>query len=309
MDKADTRRRTSNITFMATLTTKEQMNIKLNTDIWTQGNTYHILSELRYRDWPFNFYGVGNTTLAADEDRLGQKLTRAKLDVERKITTKIYAGLNIQFDHFKFNDIEKGGIYGDPNLYGKDGGKYLALGGSFLFDSRDFTTYSTQGNFLRIRYAYAPNLWSDDNFTGNLLELDSRTFFPLHRTVILAAQAAYRSTLANYNTPFYMYRELGGDNTMRGYYLGRYRDANYAMAQSEIRYRPISRLGVVVFGGLGSTFSKQHTSRTVGSYGAGLRYFFSLEHNSTIRLDYARGEKRPGEKRQSGVYLSLSEAF
>jgi hypothetical protein len=41
----------------------------------------------------------------------------------------------------------------------------------------------------------------------------------------------------------------------------------------------------------------------------GLRYFFSLEHNSTVRFDYAIGEKRPGEKRQSGFYLSLSEAF
>jgi outer membrane translocation and assembly module TamA len=96
---------------------------------------------------------------------------------------------------------------------------------------------------------------------------------------------------------------------MRGYYLGRYRDNNYSTIQSEIRYRPISRLGAVVFGGLGSTFSEQRSFRTIGSYGLGLRYFFSLEHNSTVRFDYAIGEKRPGEKRQSGFYLSLSEAF
>jgi hypothetical protein len=49
--------------------------------------------------------------------------------------------------------------------------------------------------------------------------------------------------------------------------------------------------------------------RLIPSYGAGLRYFFSLEHNSSIRFDYAFGEQRPGEKRQSGFYLSISEAF
>ena len=97
--------------------------------------------------------------------------------------------------------------------------------------------------------------------------------------------------------------------TMRGYYLGRYKDKNYATAQAELRYRFIPRLGIVGFGGTGSTFSPQHSLRLVPSFGGGIRYFFSLEHNSTIRFDYAFGEKRPGEKRQSGFYLSISEAF
>lgn len=308
IDKADLQSRTSNITFMATLTTKKQKNIKLNTDIWTRDNMYHILSEIRYRDWPLNFYGLGNLTLAADEDYIGQKLTRAKLDVERKITKKIYAGLNIQFDHFKFEDIEQGGVFEHPSVYGESGGKYLALGGSFLLDNRDFTTYTTRGSFVRARYAYTPDLWGGDNFNGSLLELDGRGFYSPFSTVTLAIQAVYRGTIAPL-TPFYVYRDLGGDNTMRGYYLGRYRDKNYATVQSEIRYRPIPRLGAVAFGGLGSTFSEQFPFRTVPSYGAGLRYFFSLEHNSTIRFDYAYGEQRPGEKRQSGFYISLSEAF
>ena len=97
--------------------------------------------------------------------------------------------------------------------------------------------------------------------------------------------------------------------SMRGYYLGRYKDKNYAAAQAELRYRFMARFGIVGFAGTGSTFSKQHNPRLVPSYGAGLRYFFSLEHNSSVRLDYAFGEQRPGEKRQSGFYLSVSEAF
>lgn len=307
-DKNSVERRSSNLSFSATLTSKKQKNIKLSSDIWTRDNNYHIISELQYRDWPFSFYGIGNSTLAANKDYLSQQLIRAKIDVERKITRKLYLGLNAQFEHFKFRDIEPGGIYEHPDLYGKSGGKYLALGGSALFDNRNHTTYSTSGTYFRARYAYAPSFWGGENFKGGILELDSRAFYPLHRTVTIAAQWIYRATIAN-QIPFYMYRELGGDTSMRGYYLGRYRDKNYTAVQSEVRYRPIPRFGATVFGGMGSTFSKQYSYRNIASYGAGIRYFFSLEHSRSIRLDYAFGERRPGEKRQTGFYLSLSEAF
>src|SRR5690606_42109715 len=99
--------------------------------------------------------------------------------------------------------------------------------------------------------------------------------------------------------------ELRGDTSMRGYCLGRYRDNNYTALQSEVRYIPMPRLGAAIFGSMGSTFSKQHPYRNIARYGAGLLYFFSLEHSSSIRFDYAIGEKRPGEKRQTGFYLSL----
>lgn len=308
VDKRDPQRRSSNISFSATLTAKMQKNIKLSGDIWTRDNQYHIISEVRYRDWPFNFYGIGNSTLAADKDYLGQRLTRAKIDVERKITNKLYLGLNAQFDHFQFEDIEAGGIYEQSSMYGRNGGKYIALGGSALFDNRDHTTYSTRGTYFRARYAHAPKFWGGENFSGGILELDARAFYSPLSTVTLAAQGIYRATFAEH-TPFYMYRELGGDTSMRGYYLGRYRDNNYTALQSELRYRPIPRLGAAIFGSVGSTFSEQHPYRTITSYGAGVRYFFSLEHSSSIRFDYAIGEKRPGEKRQTGFYLSLSEAF
>lgn len=97
---------------------------------------------------------------------------------------------------------------------------------------------------------------------------------------------------------------------MRGYYNGRYRDQNLLATQAELRYRFHPRIGVAGFVGTGSTFRKGlGNTRFVPSYGGGIRYFFDLEHSSSIRLEYGVGEKRPGEKRQGGFYLSLSEAF
>lgn len=308
IDKENLDSRTSNVTLIGTLTTKKQKNIKLTSDIWTKNNDYHIISELRFRDWPFNFYGLGNDTWKADEDYLDQKLYRIKLDGEKRFAPNFYAGINLNYENFQFNDIESGGIFESPEVLGKDGGQYMALGVSALYDTRNNTTYTTNGFYGRAKYSYAPNFFGKDNFVGNQIEFDIRGFYPITKQLTVAAQGLFRGTYGK-NVPFYVMRELGGDMTMRGYYLGRYKDKNYMTAQAELRYRFHPRIGINAFLGTGSTFSKQHDMRLIPSYGAGLRYFFSLEHNSSIRFDYAFGEQRPGEKRQSGFYLSISEAF
>lgn len=308
IDKENLDSRTSNVTLIGTLTTKKQKNIKLTSDIWTKNNDYHIISELRFRDWPFNFYGLGNDTWKADEDYLDQKLYRIKLDGEKRFAPNFYAGINLNYENFQFKDIESGGIFESPEVLGKEGGQYMALGVSALYDNRNNTTYTTNGFYGRAKYSYAPNFFGKDNFVGNQIEFDIRGFYPITKQLTVAAQGLFRGTYGK-NVPFYVMRELGGDMTMRGYYLGRYKDKNYLTAQAELRYRFHPRIGINGFLGTGSTFSKQHDMRLIPSYGAGLRYFFSLEHNSSIRFDYAFGEQRPGEKRQSGFYLSISEAF
>lgn len=308
LDKNDKSSKTSNISLIGTLTTKSQKKINITSDIWTKNNAYHILADVRMRDWPFNFYGIGNDTWKADEDYLDQTLYRIKLDVEKKMTHKFYVGVNVNYDNLKFKDIEPGGIYDNSTIIGKTGGEFLALGASVLYDSRDVTTYSSRGFYGRLKYAYAPNLFGKENFIGGQAEVDLRGYYPIREKLTVAAQSVYRGSYGK-NMPFYVLRDLGGDMTMRGYYLGRYKDNNYLTVQAELRYRFHPRLGVVGFLGTGSTFSKAQSPRFVPTYGLGGRYFFSLEHKTSIRLDYAYGEKRPGEKRQSGFYLSLSEAF
>lgn len=308
LDKENLNSKTSNITLIGTLTTKSQKKINLTSDIWTKNNEYHIITDIRLRDWPFNFYGIGNNTWEKDEDYLDQTLYRVKVDVEKNIAPKFYIGVNANYDHITFKDINTGGIFEDNTILGKTGGQFLALGVSALYDSRDVTTYSTRGLYSRLKYAYAPNFFGKDNFIGSLTELDVRGFVPLSSPLTLAVQGIFRASSGT-NTPFYVMRDLGGDMIMRGYYLGRYKDKNYIASQAELRYRFHPRFGIAGFYGTGSTFSKESDIRLVPSYGAGVRYFFSLEHGSSIRFDYAYGEKRANEGRQSGFYLSISEAF
>lgn len=308
IDKKDQNLKTSNISLVGTLTEKKQKKLNLTTDIWTKNNKYHILTDIRFRDWPLNFYGIGNNTWAQDEINIDQKLSRIKIDVEKEIFKNLYFGFNSNYDNYKFNTITDTGIFQLDNVKGIQGGEFLNFGVSMLYDTRDVTTYSNKGFYGRVKYAYAPNFFGKDNFVGSMTEIDLRAFHPLRNNLTLAIQALYKGTYGK-DVPFYVMRELGGDMSMRGYYLGRYRDKNYVTAQAEIRYRFHPRLGAVAFLGTGSTFSNQYHARFVPSYGLGGRYFFNLEHRTSIRIDYAYGEKRLGEKRQSGFYLSLSEAF
>lgn len=308
LDKQDRLIRTSSIVLQGSLTTKKQSNLKLTSDLWTKGNDWHIISEVRYRDFPFNYYGVGDKTLRADKDSLIQKLFRLKLEGERKIVKNYYAGLGIMYEHYDYRDQEPGGIYDASALYGKQGGKYLSFGISQLYDNRNSNIYTTKGYFARLVYHYAPNFWGEENHQGGRLNLDLRAFYPLTDKLTLGLQGTYDEYYGK--IPFYLYPQLGSDEVMRGYYPGRYRDKTLVTSQAELRYRIHPRIGFTAFVGTGSVYNQKFDfSSLKPSYGGGLRYFFDLEHNSSIRIDYGIGEKRPGEPRQTAFYLSLGEAF
>src|SRR5690606_36870622 len=95
---------------------------------------------------------------------------------------------------FRFNDREPGGVFEQPEVLGRKGGQYLALGVSSLYDTRNNTTYTTNGFYSRIKYAYAPRFWGDDNFVGSQLEADVRGFHALSSQITLAGQVLYRGT-------------------------------------------------------------------------------------------------------------------
>ncbi|MGV3761109.1 BamA/TamA family outer membrane protein [Parapedobacter sp.] len=309
MNKTDTAIRTSNVTFIGTFTTRRQTNLKLESDIWTTGNRHHYISELRFRNFPFNFYGLGNETAAQDEDVVLMQLIRVRLEGERELAPDYYGGLNVAYERYHFSDRESGGIFDTLQPYGYDGGYHFILGVSQLYDTRNRNTYTTRGHYARVKYAYSPGFGGGSNFRGSLVDVDLRTFVPLTRALTLGLNAHYKTTFGH-RVPFYVYPELGGDMMMRGYYSGRYRDRSLLAAQGELRYRFHPRLGVAGFAGTGSTYHRGlSNTRFVPSFGGGIRYFFDLEHQSSVRLEYGFGEKRPGEKRQGGFYLALSEAF
>eukprot|EP01133_Synstelium_polycarpum_P003387 gene3387-3847_t len=311
MDKKDTLNRSSNFSLLSSFSTKKQYNVKLSSNIYTSKNKFHLIEELQFKRIPFNFYGLGNNTLQANENKVLENQFRILLDAEKSLIPFTYTGVSLGFEHYKFTDRGSNGIFAtDPAIKGKDGGSVLYIGVSQSYDTRNSNNYPTKGFFGRASYQYAPNLFSGSDFSVSQIKVTISNFWPLARHLVLGVNGFYHTVQGN-NTPFYLLPQLGNDEMMRGYYRGRFRDQNLITGQAELRYRFMNRFGVVAFAGTGRVFENGDFSLQgfKPSFGAGGRYFFDPAKGLSIRLDYAVGEKLPHEKRQSGFYISLAEAF
>ncbi len=310
-DRNDTLTRASRLTGVATFTTKSQSNFQLKSDIWAPGNKYHYTTEFRYKNFPFNFYGIGNETFKANEDRITQKLFRLSAAAEKQLGKITYTGLSANYDRYRFTDKAPVGVFTtDPLIADRDGGQALFFGISQIIDNRNSNTYTTKGSYLKLTYSYAPGFFDKTDFSGGMFKADLRTFKSLSKKAVIGVNGVYQS-IGDGNTPFYLLPQLGNDEIMRGYYTGRYRDENLLAMQAELRLRLNPKIGFVGFAGTGTVYN--HNNFRVAdlkpSLGAGFRYFFDVEKGLSIRMDYAYGEKRPGEERQKGFYLSLGESF
>lgn len=309
-DKADTTTRSSTINGIITFTTKKQSNFVLKPDIWTPGNKYHIAGTLRYKKFPFDFYGIGNKTLESQKDPIEQRLIVLNAEAERKITNGVYAGFNAGFENYEYRDKQPNGIFEGAGFNSQSSGKVIYVGTSVILDTRNTVNYTTKGNYLRINYSYAPNFFGSDNFTGSLIKADYRNFSSLNKKLVLGFQSTFQG-LYGQRLPFYLLPQLGNDQIMRGYYTGRYRDQNLITAHAEFRYRFVKRFAAAAFGGTGTVFrnGEFEIADLKPNYGGGIRYFADPGRGLTLRVDYAVGERRPGEARQTGFYLALAEAF
>ena len=311
MDRKDTTNRSSNFSAITSYSTQKQYNITLKGSIWTKQNKYHLISEFKFRRTPFNFYGTGNNTAASASDRIVQDLFKIFIEAEKNILPFTYTGISLGYENYSFVDKIPGGIFTtDPSINGKAGGSVAFIGISQSYDNRNSNNYPSKGLYAKLSLQYAPKLFSTKEFNGTQVKAVVSNFWPLAKKLVLGVNALYY-TIQSSNTPFYLLPQMGNDEMMRGYYAGRYRAENLLAAQTELRYRYSNRFGVVAFAGTGRVFNNGDFSLKgfKPSYGAGGRYFFDPAKGLSVRLDYGIGEKLPNEKRQSGFYISLAEAF
>lgn len=318
---ADPSLRNSTINLIPSITTEKQFKIDLKTDIWTSANDWHFKSNLRYHDFPLYFYGLGDTTRKVDGTLLANQRYKVQLEAEHRIDGHFYAGLSLQFQQDAYSAKEMKGIYPGMALTDKDGGYVTFIGVTGIYDNRDNQNYTHIGSWVKLNIAYAPPFISKHALWK--FDAQARHFIPISRKSTFALNGLFNS-LQGSQLPFYLLPEMGNDLMMRGYYTGRYRDQNYLAMQAEYRYFldpkiPINiwfvhmqpKFALAAFGGSGAVFN----NRDIGinhfkpSYGMGIRWFYDEGARLTIRIDYAWGEKRTGEQRQSGLYLSLAEAF
>ena len=306
--KSDTR--VSNIFTYATITTKGQNRLSLSTSYWTPHNNYHYTAGISYINFPFDFYGIGNNTLKANTDRVGQKRVKLYVGAEKKLTDNLYAGFVAGAYRYSFGDGQATSIfYTDPRVENRGGGTSAYIGPSLIFDSRNNNTYTTKGAIINTSFEITHGLFGNSDYKGGLFNIEYSQFFSLSKKLVLGVDVQEQS-LTGKQSPFYLMPALGNDELMRGYYNGRYRDRNMLAGQTELRYRLSPRIGLAGFIGAGEVFNKSFSwGQLKPNFGGGVRYFFDIEKGLSIRADYGIGQKVAGEARQSGFYAALGQAF
>ncbi|GAA4324982.1 BamA/TamA family outer membrane protein [Mucilaginibacter gynuensis] len=302
--------RVSNIFGYATATTKGQSRFSLSTNYWTPQNKYHFTANVSFINFPFDYFGVGNDTRKTDKDPLGQKRFRVNLTAEKRLGKHFYAGIVAGGYDYKLNDKAPGGIWETlPASSQPNGGTTIFAGPTLVFDSRNNNTYTTKGAVITTYFNVLKGVFANNNYKGGFFNIEYAQFFSISKKLVFGINIQEQS-LVGESSPYYLLPALGNDEIMRGYYNGRFRDRNLIAGQGELRYRFNERLGIVGFAGVGEVFNNSFkVSALKPNIGGGLRYFFDIEKGLSMRIDYGIGEKRTGETRQSGLYLSLAEAF
>jgi hypothetical protein len=300
----------SNIFGYATITTKHQTNLSLKSSYWLPDNKYHLSTGVSYINFPFDFYGVGNNTLHANQDRVDEKRVKINLEAETKLGRYFLVGLVAGGFDYKFKSADPNGIFQtDPQVDYRSGGASIFAGPSVIFDSRNNNTYTTSGTVVTTYLNLMQGLFGNNSYQGGFFNAEYSGFFSLSKQLVLGLDVQEQSLVGGLS-PFYLLPAMGSDEMMRGYYNGRFRDRNFIAGQTELRYRISQRFGIVGFAATGEVFHSSFSFNSLlPNYGGGVRYFFDVQKGLSIRMDYGVGEKRPGEPRQSGFYVALGEAF
>jgi outer membrane protein assembly factor BamA len=295
--------RVSYIQFLADYTQNRQLDLWSVWNIFSRNENYLFKGELRFRDFPDRFYGIGNNTPKSDEELYAYNLISIKNLAMKQIRPSLFAGIDYHFEYEYGFQLSEGGQLEQGTITGYSGGIGSAIGLVGVYDSRDNAINAFSGKLIEVSsYVYLPALGSNFSFVS--LNGIYQHYWSFRKKQSLALQA--RTRLSYGDVPFLDMSTAGGDDLLRGYPKNRFRDNHFIGSQLEYRFPLFWRFGMVAFAGVGDVFTSVSDIKTYTlkySVGSGLRFLVNPAERLNLRFDYAIG-------REGGYfYFSLSEAF
>ena len=287
-------------------TTSKQYKFSLNTEMYFLDNRIYFKMPISFGHFVDKFWGIGTSTeeLGTESYTRDEFSASFSLQVPPAWFASDRSGLFIDYSYTSIADIMSNSLLSDKELVGREGGHLFGVGIDWVWDKRDHLFFPNSGNYQSIRLAVYPETGISDFVYVNL-EMDVRHYRALGKDKVLATNIFMQMT--NGDAPFYRMPALGGQNIMRGYFKGRYRDRFYGAIQMEYRQFFWRRFGFVVFAGLGDvaeSLIKINTNTVKYSLGFGLRYLFNKEEKVNLRMDVGFGKDG-----NHGIYFGIEEAF
>jgi outer membrane protein assembly factor BamA len=298
--------RTSNIQGSFIYTTKNQILTNLQYTIFTNEEKYFLSGEVNYNVLTDLYWGIGKETPNDAEERVDYDLLSFEPSFLRRIKPRLFAGFEFRHFHRYSFQREPDGLLDSTQVPGYDGSTIAGLGPVVVYDTRDIVINPTTGYFLEFSAFFHGNFFGGE-YDFSRFRLDLRKYFLLNERFRQVLAIQFQGNFVTGTAPFKQLSELGGDDNMRGYFRGRFRDNHMMFFQTEFRTKIWWRFGGVVFAGLGNVaneFSDFDFREIKPAYGAGIRFALNRKEYLNIRVDFGFGTSG-----NSGFYFNVTETF
>lgn len=309
----DTNNRLSEIVGYGFFTLKGQYGLRVSHAIYSDKDKWFFLGDLDFEKFPLNYYGIGSDVPVDNIAIVDATQIRIKERILRRVKKDLYVGFETDFrsmSNVSFedpNDSNQGVDFALP--FGAEGTTNLGLGVGVVFDQRRNVLNERNALFSEIAFIDYNTFWKSNVEFRNIIS-DTRFFKSFNDRNVLAMQLLGEFNYGG-NVPFNQLSLMGGENIMRGYFRGRFRDENQIAFQAEYRMLPLKlgfsdRIGATIFGGVGDVFNdwnELNVRNIKWSAGFGARFLLFQQKDVYLRVDYAI---TPDE---NGFYISVGEAF
>jgi outer membrane protein assembly factor BamA len=305
ISKTDSISRTSNIEALALYSLKKQFVAAINGTQYFKHEQLILNEQISYSSFPDKFWGIGKNTLATAEESYSFQQYYIYAHLMKNLGNHFFIGALAEFQNVMQVKYEQGGLFDKENIAGRNGYHSAGLGVSFTYDKRNHAFAPEKGLFAQVFFTgYESFFGSDYNFFNAVVDI--RKYITTYKKQVLALQLYTLNNIGN-DIPIRNLAALGGANTMRGFYSGRYRDNDVLVVQSEYRVPVYGRFGLAAFAGIGGVANnlKDYAINDFKySFGGGLRIALSKSERLNLRIDYgvAQGGK-------NGLYFQIGEAF
>ncbi len=295
----------SNISAMLIYTVKRQTVVRLEGQLYPGQGRYRTRGSLGYTKFPNTFWGIGNDSPERAEEDYTPVSFELSFELQKQLLPTWYFGVVGQLAHRALRVVEEGGLLDGGLVPGTSDGRVIGFGVSVTRDHRDNTVYPRSGGYHQLTgQLYDGVFGSEYEFAS--LTIDLRKFVSPVSGHVLALRVLGQGTTGT--VPFDLMPQLGGDNLLRGYFGGRFRDQDLVSFQVEYRVPVWWRFGAVGYvsaGQVAPRLDQLALGRFKPAAGFGLRILLSPEEGLNIRADYGWGF----DVTSTGFYLSIGEAF
>jgi hypothetical protein len=309
----DKNNRLSEISGFTFFTLNNQYGGRFEHALYSNQDEWFFLGEILLQRFPLKYFGIQSEVdeVPLDATALVDAFqVNIKERVLRKIAKNFFIGIEADFRSLSKVDFKLENENTLDDLpFGAQGTTNIGLGIGLVYDERHNVLNVRDGWFSEFGFIkFNPFMNSSVDYYN--IVSDTRFFKSLGKRDVIAAQLLGQFNFGG-DVPFNQLALMGGQNMMRGYFLGRFRDRKLIATQVEYRMLPLKlgfteRWGATVFSSVGSVFDEFNnydTTKLKFAVGGGLRFLLFQKKDIWARLDYAY---TPDE---NGLYITIGEAF